>query len=196
MLLFFLPLLAFKFHLKSTKGDLYVGKKGSEVTFVDPSEADIYELEKTGHTNQDYIMVRSKDNAVWDISGGQTKLIYWNNKHGAANQRFTLVEREKGHVKIVNLDKYCISWNPSANHFEKKGCTEDDDEQAFDFVSVNTEMNQNEGVLVDKIKLDALKKAAMTCPEIREMLGAEFIAEIGVPGDTTKTPAGLAGALF
>ncbi|ELQ74528.1 hypothetical protein THOM_2553 [Trachipleistophora hominis] len=178
MFLHLISLLAFKFQLKSVSHDLFVGQKNGNVTLVDPNEADIFELEESKNLNQDFVMVRSKDNKVWDISGNATKLIYWSDRHGKINQLFMLIERPGGHVKIVNDMKQCITYDESLNYFIRAPCNNANKHQLLDFVGVGTE-NQSEGVVVNEMQLNTLKRAASMCPEIRDMLGMAYIAELG-----------------
>ncbi|ELA47250.1 hypothetical protein VCUG_01246 [Vavraia culicis subsp. floridensis] len=174
MFVYLVSLLAFRFQLKRIDRDTYIGQSNGNITFVDPDEADIFELENTDHPNEDFVMVRSKDNKVWDISGNATKLIYWSDRHGKVNQRFTLLERPQGHVKVVSDMKLCITFDQSANNFVRAPCDDNNPHQLFDFVGVESE-SQPEGVVVEESKLNALKMAASNCPEIRDMLGMEFI---------------------
>lgn len=171
---------ALKFYLKKPDADLYVGRPGESVFFTEFDKADIFELQKSGHLNQDYIVVTTKDNKIWDISGGGTRLLFWHN-HGGANQRFTMIERESGKVNILaNNFKDCVTYITSISKFDKMPCKEGDPAQDFNFVAYETDAeNTGDTVPVSKHQLEALKRAALNCPEIREEMGAEAIAELG-----------------
>lgn len=165
MIIFIGLMSAYEFHLKKIDSDLYVGEKGEDITLVELSEADTFELKETGIVNEDFIRVKSKNNHVWDLKGGGKKLIYWFNPHGGWNQQFSLHERSEGHLKIVASDQMCITYNTLLNYFVKDDCREKDESQLFDMVvigtksqtqyksklTVNTDLEPSEKAVIDQL---------------------------------------------
>lgn len=164
MMIIFIGLMsAHEFHLKKIDGDLYVGEKGEDITLVELSGADTFELKETGIVNEDFIRVKSKDNYVWDLKGGGKKLIYWFNPHGRWNQQFSLHQRPEGHFKIVASNQMCVTYNTLLNYFVIDDCKEKEESQLFDMVDIgtkpqsksnqteNTDLKSSEKAVIDQL---------------------------------------------
>lgn len=192
IIIFFLfnTIRSFKFYLKKPDADLYMGRPGNDVYFTEFQNADIFTIKESGVRNEDIIVVTSKDNHVLDISGGGTRLLYWS-EHGGNNQRFQIINRAGGKVKIVNKTR-CVSYNVGPSKFDMWDCKEDDPVQEFIMEPVVESKNSkqrkwSDSVEVSRTRLEAVKRAIMECEEITKELGAEAIAELGETDEETKS---------
>lgn len=167
-----------RFSLKHVNTGMYLGVKKSTVTLVPQADADIYELERTGHANQDFIRVRTQDDMVWDISGSTGYLIYWNDPHGGYNQRFTVVTRPGEHVKVVNENSKCVTYNEVNGMFAPAQCNDDNQMQYFDYVERDGK-DMERSAVVDRDDLEMFKEAALHCQVMRDILGEQFIRGLG-----------------
>ncbi|KRH92254.1 hypothetical protein M153_8900000239 [Pseudoloma neurophilia] len=172
---------SFKFLLKKFDADLYFGKPGATVTYTEFANADILEVQKTGVPQEDFIVVTTKNNHVVDVAGGTNEIIYWP-QHGGKNQRFRLQFRPHGRYKLQNDSSgYCIAFNSSANKFIVTRCIENDEMQEFILQPINKDEEPKDKIFipVNRARLEALKRAALQCDEIKDEMGAEAIAELG-----------------
>lgn len=176
----------FKFYLKQPDGDLYMGKPGNDVYFTEFENADVFEIKSTSTLNYDFLVVDSKDKHVLDVTGNGTRIIYWP-EHGAPNQKFQLLFRKNNRIKIHNV-KGCVSYHKPTSKFELWPCKENDTTQEFLIQPVETEKDDKwlHLIPVSRVRLEALKRSALKCDEIKEEMGAEAIAELGETAEETK----------
>lgn len=186
-LIFILAINCFRFYLKKPDADLYVGRPENDIYFTTFASADIFELKPGNLLNHDFIVATSKDNLVLDITRGSTRIILFP-EHGNKNQLFQLQMRSMDRFKIINESK-CMSYHAATSKFEILPCTEDDISQEFLLKPVEDETKTDLSehfVPVNRVKLEALKRAALTCDQIKDDFGAEAIAELGESYDETK----------
>lgn len=193
MILFFnLPLiLTFHFHIKKPDADLFLGRPNDKLFFTDIATADTFSLEDISPL-QNLIIVTSKDNHVFDVARNPQEIIYWP-KHGGTNQRFSIYFRQNDKIKILYNSNKCLSYNSNNSKIMVEPCI-DDILQEFVIVPIKEE-TFSDTVPVGRAKLEAMKRAAMACDEIKEEMGAEAIAELGETNEETVNRLSYGGLL-
>ncbi|KRH91952.1 hypothetical protein M153_16695000102 [Pseudoloma neurophilia] len=179
MLIFINIIICYKFYLKKADDNLFIGKPANNVTLTEFSQADIFELKNSQILNQDIIIVTTKDDKVFDLNIHGRNLLYVRSMD-KGNQFFSIQLRSDGIFKIQsNSTMNCLTFNPKASIIEHIECEDSNKEQNFLIQPVEEKKENELFIPVNRLRLEALKRAAFNCKEIKNELGAEAIAELG-----------------
>lgn len=169
-----------KFQLRQATEELYLGRPSEDVHFGAIANADIFELKKSDELHMDTIVVTTKDNLVLTVHP-DGHVIYSDNDYGR-NQKFALQIKPGNFIKIVSEMNKCISYT---TRLIVEDCREDE-KQNFTYMPVEKRLDSYHTVPVSRTRLEALKRAALECDEIKFEMGSEAIAELGETDEETE----------
>lgn len=174
MLVFATFTYAHVFYLRSLYNGKYVGHAGTDITLLDKSRSDVFEIVPANHSDESLIVVHSHADSVWNVVHDSTRLAYSRHIHGHHSQHFIVIEQMDSSVMIVTANDGCVAYDEHLNYLVVRECNDEDDRQYFYLLYADEDEDEDEDdmVMVSKADLDAIKMAVSDNPPLKEMLAS------------------------
>lgn len=136
----------FEFRLKMKNTHLYLGGDTKNMPLLVPFDrADIFAIEKENGKQMSYIVVKTKENRIFDIEANEIKLIYWSTRKNARNQLFIIALDVNGSNKLYVMGN-CVGYSVEDKYFKRMECNDDDENQIFEVEPVGS-ISEKENLL-------------------------------------------------
>lgn len=184
-MLYILNICCSRFILKLANTEMYLGGSDDEIlTITDKLSADIFVLESAGHTEENYITSRSKNNKILSMEKGTKKINYSKKRTGKSNQIFSMIFTDSGYHKIMNPNELCVEFNEEREILTMSRCVNSNPNQQFEKINLDFPKDPSEKSnrntinydnVVSKEKYNRLVEIVTSCPISLQALRSNFM---------------------